>query len=194
VIYPAVILAVVASSALFVDGVDEGAPLAVPVYPEVATICIAPISPTDAAVTVREASVAGLMAATTPAGAPEQIQVIVPKCAPVGIASAILNLADGPAELKAVTARLKTESFTNLRVALYAVDVEAWRKVIDFLTPVPGAKRPWANNWLEVEKGRIWGKIGWQGYSPEALKEVEALMLRAAKPVERGSLNQLNSK
>jgi len=167
-----------------------------PFSPVVAVVTSATANPGEVAVTeVAAASAGDLLEALANQGtSPETVRAIVARMTPEQAARAAMALMDRPAELRAIADRLKTENLIQVRAALFAADVAAWARVSEFLFAEVDTNKPWRLGWVDSERERIRHEIQRHGYTPELLKRVEALMIRAAKPSRRGSLKELKLK
>lgn len=212
-----------ASSALFADDAEEVTPPPVPVVP-VETAPVNPVATAIAVVSVNPmeaelldvllspspdpAAISALVLRMTPsdiagiavaaADKPGALLALVSQLTPGQTAAVVATLASDPKTATIVLAALNPDKLAKVRIELFLADVEAWSKVVDFLDqepsdPKPGHRR-FGTGWLDAARSRLRGRIAREGYSPEALAEAEALMQRAARPVTRGTLNQLKQK
>jgi hypothetical protein len=97
------------------------------------------------------------------------------------MAKVVAALASNPAAVKVVAAQLDGGKWAQVKVDLFLSDIAGWEAVTDFLTPPGSPKKTFSVDWLDAARAKLQAKILRDGYTPEHLAEVTALIKKAAQ-------------
>ena len=98
----------------------------------------------------------------------------------------------GGDKLQAFVAQCNPDRLQRIRAVIFITDIDAWMRLNSFIFQEPPTdSRRMDVSGIDATRDALRKRIAREGYSPEILKEAEALMQRAMQPENRSPLSNL---